>query len=51
MAAWNDVAWSAAAGPAWITFQLDRSGEIEALIFEPMPGERWRFERVGARGP
>jgi len=46
-AAWDDVAWSAAAGPAWITFRLDRRGEVEALIFEPLPGERWRFERVG----
>lgn len=50
-AAWDDVAWSAAAGPAWITFRLDRRGEVQALVFEPLPGERWRFERRGAGGP
>lgn len=46
-AAWDDVAWSAAAGPGWVTFRLDRGGEVEALVFEPLPGERWRFERLG----
>lgn len=49
-AAWDDIAWSAAAGPAWITFRLDRRGEVEALVFEPLPGERWRFERGGGGG-
>ncbi len=45
---WSDRAWRAAAGPGWVTFRLDRSGEIGGLELSAIPGESWAFEREGS---
>lgn len=44
---WDDRAWLAAAGPGWVTFRLDRAGNVEALDLVAVPGESWRLERAG----
>lgn len=45
-APWDDVAWSAVAGPGWVTFRLDRHGAVEALELEAYAGDVQRFDRV-----
>lgn len=42
---WTDAAWLAAAGPGWVTFHLGRTGTVESLRLEVLPGETWRFSR------
>ncbi|MFW6085505.1 MAG: serine hydrolase, partial [Gemmatimonadota bacterium] len=44
---WEDVALRAAAGDGWITFDLARAGDVEALELEAIPGETERLERRG----
>lgn len=43
---WADRAWSAAAGPGWVTFRLDREGRVEGFELATLPGESWRFDRI-----
>lgn len=50
-APWSDRAWRSAAGPGWITFRADRTGEIEALVLEAIPGETWEFDRREPEAP
>jgi CubicO group peptidase (beta-lactamase class C family) len=45
---WTDRAWRAAAGPGWVTFRLDRSGEVDGLELTAIPGESWTFDREGS---
>lgn len=42
---WTDRAWLAAAGPGWVTFRLDRSGELDGFELTAIPGETWPFDR------
>lgn len=44
---WTDRAWLAAAGPGWVTFRLDRSGEVDGFELTAIPGENWSFDREG----
>lgn len=44
---WTDRAWLAAAGPGWVTFRLNREGDVGALDLVAIPGESWTFERDG----
>ncbi|HUP00922.1 MAG TPA: serine hydrolase [Gemmatimonadota bacterium] len=43
---WRSAAWQAAAGPGWVTFRLDRKGEVAGLVLEAIPGEEWDFDRT-----
>ena len=49
-AEWNDLAWRAAAGPGWVTFRLDRDGDVAELELEAYPGEIHALERRGTSG-
>lgn len=44
---WTDPAWRATGGPGWITFRLDRAGNVESLELVALPGETERLRRVG----
>ncbi len=43
---WQDLAWQATVGSGWVTFRLDRSGAVEGLTLEALPGDpHWLARR------